>query len=497
MCSSRTPSTADSSWSVSDDLVELGRRVAAAGSRVVARSFRQRGLYASSTKEDRSPVTEVDREAERAMRAVIQQEAPASLQRVLGEELGDRDTAPDPEGFLWVLDPIDGTKAFLCGKPTFATLVALVRNGEPVMGIIEQPFLGECWLGVRGRPTLWNDRVIQTNRENKSLSRAILSATTPAMFQKGDYVRFFEGLASNAWQIVYGCDSYAYGLLAAGYIDIVAEADLKPWDFMALVPIVTGAGGVITDWSGHALGLHSDGRVLAAANPELHEHAAAALRYPLGPELLFEDSITLGMEKRVTKQRLFKIFDALKSAESMTDCFLHALHGCGVGNCGDWALEIKSAPTPHSMQIKFSGKRLPVQAAYLIETTLRRELHRGLLEVHVLHKAPTLTSWELTQLQEAVDTAIAGVLKTRYIAGDSLVREMRVLLDEMERFPERFHHQVHALRYIVDERKATLVPMKGMRLCCVLESIRRHMESKDFEAIDLLQRFELLAEQTC
>jgi histidinol phosphatase-like enzyme (inositol monophosphatase family) len=490
-------SKTDNPWNLSDEVVQLGRQVASAGSQVVARYFRQRKSYELFTKEDRSPVTDVDREAEQAMRTVIQEQAPLELQRVLGEELSSREAALSSEGYLWVLDPIDGTKAFLCGKPTFATLVALVHNGEPVMGIIEQPFIGERWLGVRGKPTLWNDRPIQTNQENKSLSKAVLSATTPDMFQKSDYVRFFDGLVANVWQIVYGCDSYAYGLLAAGHLDLVAEADLKPWDFMALVPIVTGAGGVITDWNGHALDLHSDGHVLAAANEELHEHAIAALRYPLGPELLFKDSITIPMERQVVKQRLFKIFDALKSAESMTNCFLHALHGCGVGSCGEWALEIKSSPITHAMQIRFSGERLPVQAAYLVETTLRRELHRGLLEVHVLQKAPTTTTWELTQLQEAVDSAVADILKSRLIAGDWLVREMRLLLDEMERFPERFHHRVHALRYIVDERKATIVPMKGMRLCCVLESIRRNMDLTDFEAVDLVQQFEVLAEQTC
>ncbi|BAM79778.1 similar to inositol monophosphatase [Cyanidioschyzon merolae strain 10D] len=278
MCSMEVPAPAHYSGNVSDDLVALARRIASAGSQVVARHFRRKDSYVSYTKKDRSPVTEIDRQAEEAMRAVIRRDAPAALQGVLGEELSDSDVNPRTGGFLWVLDPIDGTKAFMCGKPTFATLVALLRDGEPVLGIIEQPFLGECWLGVHGRPTLWNTQVAHTNQTNTELSAAILSATTPAMFQHANRERFFEGLAAKVWQVVYGCDSYAYGLLAAGFIDIVAEADLKPWDYMALVPIVTGAGGIITDWNGQALTVESDGRVLAAANPELHRKALTALQ---------------------------------------------------------------------------------------------------------------------------------------------------------------------------------------------------------------------------
>ncbi|KAK4538659.1 hypothetical protein CDCA_CDCA19G4684 [Cyanidium caldarium] len=264
--------------------LQLAERVAGAGASVVQRYFRQPDL-AVVRKADDTPVTAADREAEQAMRELIAREAPERMRRVLGEEGGgdDSDHATTDGDYLWVLDPIDGTKAFLGGKPTFTTLVALVRQREPVLGVLLQPITGECWTGAHGHATRMNGQAVQANRRRAQLRDAILCATTPHMFAGVDRERFFDGLVPRVWHTLYGCDAYGYALLASGWVDMVAEADLKPWDFLALAPIVQGAGGVITDWHGAPLRLHSDGRVLAAATVTLHEEALQALRHPRNP----------------------------------------------------------------------------------------------------------------------------------------------------------------------------------------------------------------------
>ncbi len=253
---------------VPEEYVALATALADAAGAVVARYFRTR--FAVDAKADATPVTIADRDAERAMRALLAARAPAH--GIVGEEEG-RENA-DAE-YVWVLDPIDGTKSFISGKPMFGTLVSLVRAGRPVVGVIDQPVSRERWVGVAGRPSLFNGAPCAT-RPCASLGAALLNATTPDMFPPADATRYAR-LAGSVRHALWGGDCYAYGLLAAGHIDLVVEAGLKPYDFCALAPIVEGAGGRMTDWSGADLTLASDGRVIAAGDPRLVGPAIAVL----------------------------------------------------------------------------------------------------------------------------------------------------------------------------------------------------------------------------
>jgi inositol-phosphate phosphatase/L-galactose 1-phosphate phosphatase/histidinol-phosphatase len=173
------------------------------------------------------------------------------------------------------LDPIDGTKSFISGVPLFGTLIALAQAGRPVLGIIDQPISGERWAGAAGRPTTLNGCAVRC-RSCEVLDRATLFTTTPDMFEGADAAAFTR-IKAAVKLTRYGADCYAYGLLAAGFIDLVLEASLKPYDFCAMIPIVEGAGGVTGDWRGNPLTLASDGRVLAAGDRRSFAAALALL----------------------------------------------------------------------------------------------------------------------------------------------------------------------------------------------------------------------------
>ena len=191
---------------------------------------------------------------------------------IIGEEFGrEREDAE----FVWVLDPIDGTKSFISGVPLFGSLIALARHGRPVLGIIDQPISRERWIGAIGRPTTLNSRPIRC-RPCPDIEAATLFATSPDMF-RGDDAASFARVARAAKLVRYGADCYAYGLVAHGFVDCVIEASLKPYDFSVMGPIIEGAGGIATDWRGARLGLDSDGRVLIAGDPRTHRQALALL----------------------------------------------------------------------------------------------------------------------------------------------------------------------------------------------------------------------------
>ncbi|WP_043361434.1 inositol monophosphatase family protein [Belnapia sp. F-4-1] len=227
----------------------------------------------AALKQDRSPVTIADRTAEQAMRAVLAERCPDH--GILGEEFG----LQRPEARLrWVLDPIDGTRAFITGRPVFGTLVALLDGDRPILGIIDQPITGERWVGVTGRATRFCGPFGGRPgcRPCPELGRAELSCTSPEMVA-GAEAPGWQRLASQVRRVSWGGDCYAYGLLALGQIDVIAEGDMKVWDWAALVPVIEGAGGRITDWSGQPLHPGGPGQALAVGDAALLPQAVSLL----------------------------------------------------------------------------------------------------------------------------------------------------------------------------------------------------------------------------
>jgi myo-inositol-1(or 4)-monophosphatase len=224
------------------------------------------------------PVTAADRAAEATMRALIRRAFPAH--GIVGEEYGSEQ--PDAE-YVWVLDPIDGTKSFICGMPAWGTLIGLTRLGEPVFGMMHQPFLRESFTGdgeaARYRGPA-GDRELGV-RPCAALEDAVLFTTSPQLMAEADRGAF-RRVEQRARLSRYGGDCYAYCMLAAGHIDLVIETELKPHDVVPLVPIIAGAGGVLTTWSGDSA--LSGGRIVAAGDRRVHAAALELLSESLSPQ---------------------------------------------------------------------------------------------------------------------------------------------------------------------------------------------------------------------
>ncbi len=263
-----------SSAACPDDLIDLANRLADAASAAIRPHWRT--PIAVDMKPDASPVTAADRDAEMAMRRLVAAERPDH--GMIGEEFG---TEREGAAFVWVFDPIDGTKAFMTGKPTFGTLIALLQDGIPILGIIDQPIVGDRWVGAAGHPTLLNGQPTAP-RSCPSLSQAVMSTTSPDLFDDDAY-RAFRSVADQCAIRVYGGDCTNYGLLASGYLDVVVETGLKLHDFAALVPVITGAGGTLVDWQGAPLHQGSDGTVLALGDHRLLTSCLNALTASASP----------------------------------------------------------------------------------------------------------------------------------------------------------------------------------------------------------------------
>jgi myo-inositol-1(or 4)-monophosphatase len=217
------------------------------------------------------PVTAADRSAEAAMRALINRDFPAH--GIVGEEYGNENT--DAE-YVWVLDPIDGTKSFITGMPIWGSLIGLTHNGAPVFGMMHQPFIGERFFGDGGAANYRGpagERVLNV-RACATLADAMMFTTSPQLMNDADRAAF--GRVEHAVRLSrYGGDCYAYCMLAAGHVDLVIETGLKPHDIVALIPIIEGAGGMVTNWEGGSAA--SGGRVIAAGDKRMHEAAIKAL----------------------------------------------------------------------------------------------------------------------------------------------------------------------------------------------------------------------------
>jgi myo-inositol-1(or 4)-monophosphatase len=217
------------------------------------------------------PVTAADHAAESAMRALIRRTFPEH--GIFGEEFGEDHT--DAE-YVWVLDPIDGTKSFISGMPAWGTLIALMRAGQPVFGMMNQPFTRECFSGDGGGARYRGpagERALRV-RSCATLSEAVVFTTSPRLMNESDR-RAFAKVEDAARLSRYGGDCYAYCMLAAGHVDLVIETELKPYDVIPLVPIITGAGGVVTTWEGGPP--FAGGRIIAAGDKRVHAQAMDVL----------------------------------------------------------------------------------------------------------------------------------------------------------------------------------------------------------------------------
>jgi myo-inositol-1(or 4)-monophosphatase len=239
--------------------------------RATCRSY-FRGAIAVEQKIDRSPVTLADRAIETQMRLMIRAEFPTH--GIRGEEFA----AETGTEFTWVLDPIDGTKSFISGFPLFGSLIALLLGEQPVLGVIEAPALNERWTASRGSPTRFNEVPVHTS-DCATIDTARVYSTSADTFQ-GEQWRRFDTYTRRAAMRRFGGDCYLYGMLASGHCDLVIESGLKPHDFMALIPVVEGAGGRISDWHGATLNSSSGDCVVAAGTEALWAQAVGALAGP-------------------------------------------------------------------------------------------------------------------------------------------------------------------------------------------------------------------------
>lgn len=263
----------DLSQDVKDDLIRVAHRLADAARPETLRHFR-RGI--DSDDKDGSgrrfdPVTEADRASERAMRAILAAERPHDA--ILGEEYGQ---LAGTSGLTWVLDPIDGTRGYISGTPTWGVLISVADADGPLFGIIDQPFIGERFEGGFGRSVVngpMGEVALQT-RARRDLGQSILLSTFPEIGTGAERLAFHE-VASRAKLVRYGMDCYGYALLAAGQVDLVIEAGLQAYDVHAPIAVVTAAGGIVTDWQGRPA--QDGGRIIAAANPLIHGQALAIL----------------------------------------------------------------------------------------------------------------------------------------------------------------------------------------------------------------------------
>ena len=240
--------------------IALAHRLADAAGAAIRPFFR--AAFTMEAKADASPVTQADRAAEAAIRAILEVERPGD--GIIGEEYG---SVREDAARVWVLDPIDGTRSFIAGRPIFGTLIALLEGGRPVLGVIDQPIARERWIGATGHATTLNGTPVRT-RACAALGQAHLATTGPRYFGADEGIAF-DRVSAAARDTLWGGDCYNYALLASGHLDLVIEAGLQLYDLAALVPVVEGAGGCMCDWRGAPLTAESDGRVIAAGDATL------------------------------------------------------------------------------------------------------------------------------------------------------------------------------------------------------------------------------------
>ena len=244
------------------DFISLANRLADASGPIIRNYFRT--PFTIGRKDDGSPVTSADQEAEAVIRSILARERPKD--GVYGEEYENKNMESE---YIWVIDPIDGTKSFITGRPIFGTLIALVQGNKPILGLIDQPINKERWVASKGDGAKLNGQFIKA-RACAKLTDAVIGTTSPELFNTTGQNQWRE-VAARAKHVIYGGDCYTYAQLATGFVDVVMESGLKPYDFCAIALLVEEAGGVVTDWHGNPVTLNSDGSILACGDPHVHQ----------------------------------------------------------------------------------------------------------------------------------------------------------------------------------------------------------------------------------
>ena len=251
-----------------EEFTSFANLLADESAKITMRFFRE--TFDSENKEDNTPVTIADKDSEKKIRELIITTYPNHS--IIGEEF--EDTKLDSE-FTWVIDPIDGTQSFIAGHKDFGTLIALLHNKKPILGIINCPAHQERWVGIHNHPTTLNGNIIKTSNIQKL--KDSYAFTSGLYFEDIKFKTDFDKIIDQTKYHRFGGDCYMYGMLASGLIDIVIEDTLKVHDYMALIPVIEGAGGVVTDKYNQKIGLNSDGSLIATANSELHNEVFKVL----------------------------------------------------------------------------------------------------------------------------------------------------------------------------------------------------------------------------
>ena len=251
------------------EFISFANTLADKSSEIIMQYFRHR--FNIETKEDNTPVTIADKSCEEKIRELIKQAYPAH--GIIGEEYESINL--DSE-FTWVIDPIDGTQSFIAGHKDFGTLIALLKNKKPILGIINCPAHQERWIGIDNQPTTLNGNVVTTSNVQKIKDG--YAFTSGLYFKDDKFKKGFDKIIQRAKYYRFGGDCYMYGMLASGLIDVVIEDTLKIYDYMALIPVIEGAGGVVSDKNNKAITQESDGSFVATANIILHKEVAEILK---------------------------------------------------------------------------------------------------------------------------------------------------------------------------------------------------------------------------
>jgi len=216
-------------------------------------------------KSDGSLVTNIDKEIETRFRELLKKKFPDH--GVIGEEFGKDKNKNE---YTWVIDPLDGTHSFISGKPLFGTLICCIKNEEPQIGVIDIPIMNQRWYGGKKLGVKLNGKKCEINRKKKEFNKLIISSTSPLMFNNNEQ-KILKRIYKKVQFPVFGTDCYAYGLLLSGKLDLIVEANMKPWDYMAQVPLIKELGCIISDWNGKELSINSNGKVVASYDVNHHK----------------------------------------------------------------------------------------------------------------------------------------------------------------------------------------------------------------------------------